>query len=61
MHLKNNNFDEAEKLFKKAINESPDFGMPYKYLGDIKYLNRDLVKQLNIGKNIWNYLHMNLI
>tara|TARA_Y100000022_G_scaffold199800_1_gene213182 strand:+ start:1200 stop:2249 length:1050 start_codon:yes stop_codon:yes gene_type:complete len=44
VHLEKKNISEAEKLFKKAISESPEFGMPYKYLGDIKHLNRDLVK-----------------
>ena len=44
IHLKDNNLSEAEILFRKAITESPEFGMPYKYLGDIKYANRDLVK-----------------
>ena len=44
IHLKENNFIESEKLFRKAIIESPEFAMPYKYLGDIKYYNRDLVK-----------------
>ena len=44
MHLKENNLIEAERLFRKVVNESPDFAMPYKYLGDIKYSNRDLVK-----------------
>ena len=44
MHLKDNNFSESEKLFRRAISESPEFAMPYKYLGDIKYSNRDLVK-----------------
>ena len=44
IHLKDNNLQEAEILFRKAITESPEFGMPYKYLGDIKYANRDLVK-----------------
>tara|TARA_B100000674_G_scaffold328183_1_gene273882 strand:+ start:91 stop:1146 length:1056 start_codon:yes stop_codon:yes gene_type:complete len=43
-HLEKNNFKESENLLKKAINESPEFAMPYKYLGDIKYSNRDLVK-----------------
>ncbi|MFL3013310.1 MAG: tetratricopeptide repeat protein [Candidatus Neomarinimicrobiota bacterium] len=43
-YLKNNNMEEAEKLFKKAINDSPNYGLPYKYLGDIKNINRDLVK-----------------
>ena len=44
VHLKDNNLSEAEILFRKAISESPEFGMPYKYMGDIKYANRDLVK-----------------
>ena len=43
-YLKNNNLEEAEKLFKKAIDESPNYGLPYKYLGDIKNINRDLVQ-----------------
>ena len=46
MHLEENNFLESEKLFRKAISESPEFAMPYKYLGDIKYSNRDLVKAI---------------
>ena len=46
MHLEENNFSESEKLFRKAISESPEFAMPYKYLGDIKYANRDLVKAI---------------
>ena len=44
VHLKDNNFSEAEILFRRAISESPEFGMPYKYMGDIKYANRDLIK-----------------
>tara|TARA_Y100000591_G_C21779513_1_gene670187 strand:- start:632 stop:1402 length:771 start_codon:yes stop_codon:yes gene_type:complete len=44
MHLNNNDLSESEKLFRKAISESPEFAMPYKYLGDIKYAHRDLVK-----------------
>ena len=44
MYLVENNFLESEKLFRKAISESPEFAMPYKYLGDIKYANRELVK-----------------
>ncbi len=48
LHLENNNFLEAEKLFRKAISESPEFAMPFKYLGDIKYENRDLVKAVEL-------------
>ena len=43
-HLKNNNIEEAEILFRKAINDSPNYGLPYKYLGDINNIKRDLVK-----------------
>jgi lipopolysaccharide biosynthesis regulator YciM len=42
-YFKINNMTEAETLFRKAINESPNFGLPYRYLGDIMHLNRDLV------------------
>ena len=44
MHLEGDNLSEAEILFRRAISESPEFAMPYKYLGDVKYSNRDLVK-----------------
>ena len=43
-HLKNNDIEEAETLFRKAINDSSNYGLPYKYLGDINNINRDLVK-----------------
>ena len=43
-HLNNNEIVEAESLFRKAISDAPDFGLPYKYLGNIMHLNRDLVK-----------------
>ena len=42
--LRNNNIEESENLFRQAINDSPNYGLPYKYLGDINHLNRDLVK-----------------
>ncbi len=42
--LNNNNIEEAENFFRKAINDSPNYGLPYKYLGDINSINRDLVK-----------------
>ena len=42
IHLENNNYSESEKLFRKAISESPEFAMPYKYLGDIKYATKRL-------------------
>ena len=44
--INNNAFDEAETLLNKAINQAPDYGLPYKYLGDIRMKNRDLVKAI---------------
>ena len=35
---------DAERLLREVVNESPDFAMSYKYLGDIKSSERDLVK-----------------
>ena len=43
-HFNNNEPVEAEIFFRKAISDAPDFGIPYKYLGNIMHLNRDLVK-----------------
>ena len=45
--LKNNKLESAEKLFRKAIRDSPNYGLPYKYLGDINSINRDLVKAVD--------------
>ena len=46
IHLKKNNLIEAERHFREVVNESPDLAMSYKYLGDIKYSKRDLVKAI---------------
>jgi lipopolysaccharide biosynthesis regulator YciM len=42
--LKNGLTDEAKSLFQKAIKSSPDFGLSYKYLGDVYEQSRDLVR-----------------
>ena len=42
--LKGKDTKDAENLFRKAISDSPEFGLPYKYLGKIMHSNRDLVK-----------------
>jgi len=44
--IKNNDFDVAEVLLNKAIKQAPDYGLPHKYLGDIRMKNRDLVKAI---------------
>ena len=36
--------DEARSFFNKALKSSPDFGVPYRYLGDVFEQIRDLVK-----------------
>ena len=42
--LKNGFADEARSFFQKALKSSPDFGLPYRYLGDMFEQTRDLVK-----------------
>jgi len=54
-YFKNNDMTEAEILFRKAIKESPNFGLPYRYLGDIMHLNRDLVKAVEHWEK---YMHL---
>ena len=49
--IKNNEFEAAESLLNSAIKMAPDFGLPYKYLGDIKMINRDLVKAIQHWEN----------
>ena len=44
--IKSDAFEEAESLLKKAIDQAPNYGLPYKYLGDIKMKCRDLVKAI---------------
>jgi len=44
--INKNAFEEAESLLNKAINQAPDYGLPYKYLGDLRMKNRDLVKAI---------------
>ena len=46
VYLEKDELVEAENLFRKAIDESPEYGAPYKYIGDIKYSKRDLVKAI---------------
>ena len=52
--IKQNNYKEAESLLDKAISQSPEFGLPYKYLGDIKMKNRDLVKSIEYWEKFIN-------
>ena len=56
-YFEENNASEAEKLFRKAINESPEFAMPYKYLGDIKSSNRDLIKAIEYWEKFMELSH----
>ena len=42
--LKNSLLDEAKAYFQKAIKSCPDYGLPYRYLGNVYEQRRDLVK-----------------
>ena len=44
--INNNDYEGAEVLLNNAIKQAPEFGLPYKYLGEIKIVNRDLVKAI---------------
>ena len=53
--IKNNDFEEAESLLDKAIKQAPEFGLPYKYLGDMRMLNRDLVKAIDFWEKFIHF------
>ena len=36
--------EEARSFFEKAMKQAPEFGLPYRYLGDVYAESRDLVK-----------------
>ena len=44
--INKNDYEGAEVLLNNAIKQAPEFGLPYKYLGEIKIVNRDLVKAI---------------
>ena len=53
--IKQNDFEAAKSLLDKAINQSPELGLPYKYLGDIKMKNRALVKAIEYWEKFINF------
>ena len=48
--LKNSQLEDARSLFEKSIKVSPDFGLAYRYLGDVFEQTRDLLKALENWK-----------
>ena len=44
--IKEKNFESAETLLNKAIKQSPNYALPYKYIGEIRAVSRDLVKAI---------------
>ena len=48
--LKNSQLEEAKVLFQKAIKMSPNYGLGYRYLGDVYEQTRDLLKALENWK-----------
>ena len=48
--LKNSQLEDARLLFEKSIKVSPDFGLAYRYLGDVFEQTRDLLKALENWK-----------
>tara|TARA_Y100001970_G_scaffold109518_1_gene136807 strand:+ start:19517 stop:20566 length:1050 start_codon:yes stop_codon:yes gene_type:complete len=52
--IKNKEHSAAESLLNDAIKQAPEFGLPYKYLGEIKMVNRDLVKAVEYWEKFVN-------
>ena len=52
--IKKNEFEAAESLLNSAIKQAPEFGLPYKYLGEIRMANRDLVKAVESWEKFIN-------
>ena len=48
--LKNSQLEDARSLFEKSIKVSPEFGLAYRYLGDVFEQTRDLLKALENWK-----------
>ena len=44
--INNNKLEDAELLLNDAIKKAPKFGLPFKYLGDIRIVKRDLVNAI---------------
>ena len=52
--INKNEFEAAESLLNNAIKKVPEFGLPYKYLGEIRMANRDLVKAVEYWEKFVN-------
>ena len=45
--IEQNEFETAESLLNDAIKKAPEFGLPYKYMGEIRMAKRDLTEILH--------------
>ena len=52
--IKKNEYQAAESLLNNAKKQAPEFGLPYKYLGELKMANRDLVKAVEYWEKFVN-------
>ncbi len=52
--IKRNEFEEAESILNDAIKKAPKFGLPYKYIGDIKMAKRELVQAVEYWEKFIN-------
>ena len=49
--IKENEFEAAELLLNNAIKQAPEYGLPHKFLGEIKMVKRDLVRAVEYWEN----------
>ena len=52
--INKNDYEAAESILNSAIKKAPKFGLPYKYLGDIRMVKRDLVKAIEYWEKFIN-------
>ncbi len=52
--IKHNKFEDAQSILESAIKQAPEFGLPYRYLGDIRAAKRDLVKAIEYWEKFIN-------
>ena len=52
--IKEKEFDAAELLLNNAIKRAPKYGLPYKYIGEIKMAKRELVKAVDYWEKFIN-------
>lgn len=52
--IRKKEFEDAELLLNNAIKKAPKYGLPYKFIGEIKMAKRELVEAINYWEKFIN-------